>query len=269
MAEPQIRTLKDLKSSSPLMVRHYAQQVTVVADLQRYLYWLDQNEVTTELLVELRRAKQRPLGIHPSSACKTNVCLLKLYYECTGKLQPNKAFNQQLQLTWDIGTALHTMMQTWFKAMYGDQFTAEAKLGKGLIKSSTDGIFDFTNYRFILEMKSIKEGGNFGWDKIQRKPMEDNVRQTHFYMWLADIPFALLLYIGKNSSELKEHVVTFDPNIWHDIESKVVDPVTKAVKAGIEPKASPGWHCRWCDFAHSCPKKGIGDHDSSANWPEA
>lgn len=269
--EAQVRTLKDLelyRLKNPKIIDHYAKQVTVLEDLNKYLFWLDQNEVTTDLSVALKRTKQRALGIHPSSACKADVCLLKLYLECTGKMQPNKAFKQQMQLTWDLGTMLHVMLQTWFKEMYGDQFTPEVPLIQGPIKSSTDGLFDFTHYRFIFELKSIKEGGNFGWDKIQAKPFEDNVRQCHFYMKLADVPFALLVYFGKNISEIKEHVVVFNPAIWHDIESKVIAPVMQATKAGIMPKATSGWHCNWCDFARSCPKKGAVPYDPAADWPE-
>ena len=65
---------------------------------------------------------------------------------------------------------------------------------------------------------------------------------------------------------IKEHPVMFDPNVWQDLEDNVVKPVTRAVESRTPPKASPGWHCRWCDFAHSCPKKGGGRDDPAANW---
>ena len=265
----QMKTLKDLELSYADVVEHYVKQVTVLDDLKKYLKWLDDNEITTTVVSELRRKKQRKLGIHPSAACKKDVCLLKIYYECTGALPPSKKFDMKLQMTWDLGTMIHTLMQTHFKAMYGDQFTPEVPLSKGIIHSSTDGLFDFSNYRFILEMKSIKEGGNFGWDTIQKKPMEDNVRQCHFYMWLADVPLSLLLYVNKNGSEFKEHVVTFNPQIWNDIYNKVIVPVEASISKKQQSNATPGWHCRWCDFAHSCPFKSTrgGFHnDPAAEW---
>lgn len=266
----QIRTLQELEWSQKnnfSAVQHYLKQVTVLPDLQKYFKWLSDQEVTTLVTSHLRRAKLRASGIHPSSACKKGVCLLKLYYECTNKVAPSRAYNQQSQLTWDIGTMLHDMMQAHLKTMYEDQFAFEVPLAKGHIKSHTDGIFDFTNYRFILEMKSIKEGGNYGWEKVQAKPMEDNVRQAHFYMWLSDIPFALILYINKNGSDFKEHAVAFNPLIWKEIETDVLAPVTSAAyQNGPMVKATPGWPCRWCDFAHSCPEKGAGTYDAAADW---
>jgi len=242
--------------------------VTVLGDLRKYLRWLDDHEVTTTVTSKLKREKLRAKGIHPSSACKKKACLLKLFYECTYQVKPAKKFDAKSQLTWDIGTMLHDMMQQHFSAMYGEQFQYEVPLQYGHIKSRTDGIFSFDHYRFILEMKSIKEGGNFGWEKVQASPMEDNVRQAHFYMWLANIPMALLLYINKNGSEFKEHAVLFNPVLWNEIEQNVLTPVLSAAfEKGPMVPALPGWHCRWCDFAHACPEKG-GKKDADSDWSE-
>jgi CRISPR/Cas system-associated exonuclease Cas4 (RecB family) len=266
-----LRTLEELdwaRQNNPAVLEHYLGQVTILEDLKKYLRFLDDNEITTTLTTELKRHKRREKGIHPSSACKKNVCLLKLYYECTFAIEPAKKFDAQSQLTWDIGTMLHVMLQTHLKAMYGEQFQYEVPLRRGAIKSSTDGLFSFTNYRFILEIKSIKEGGNFGWETIQAKPMEDNVRQAHFYMWLANVPMALLFYINKNGSEFKEHAVVFDPDTWSEIERDVLQPVVSTVyENGPMVPARPGWHCKWCDFAHSCPERG-GKQDGDSDWSE-
>ena len=256
-----IRTLKDLEgaSSAPQgfdLVQSYLKRVTVERDLTNYYRWLFDNQVDTTVTSVLSRYKSRSTGIHPSSACKKGVCLLKIYYECTHQIVPNRGFDQKMAITWDTGTMLHDMMQTHFKAMYGDQFEYEVPLKKGHVTSRTDGVFDFSDYRFILEMKSIKEGGNYGWEKVQIKPLKDNVRQSHFYMWLADIPFALIFYMGKNIGEFKEHAIQFNPLIWNEIETSIIKPViTAAYEGGAMVEAAPGWHCRWCDFAYNCPAK--------------
>ena len=208
------------------------------------------------MVSKLKRNKIRALGIHPSSACKKDVCLLKLYYESTGKVERRRAYEPETQRIWDIGTLLHDTYQTHFHSMWPDQFRDEVslKIPELMVMSHTDGIFDFTQARSILEMKSIKEGGNFGWEKVQLKPMEDNLRQAHFYMKAADVPFGILLYLNKNSGKFKEHVVVFDHKIWDDIAQNVVVPVVHAIhKDNGPPPATAGWHCRWCDFNHACP----------------
>lgn len=250
---------KDFKA-----VQEFLSKVTVEADLSSYLLWLYDNEVTTKVSVDLERKRRRAKGIHPSSASKRGVCLLKLYYECTFEVEPRAAFDQKMQLTWDVGTLLHETYQTWFRAIYKDQFKAEVPLSSedGYVKSRTDGIFTFTDIRFILEAKSIKEGGNYGWETIQSKPMEDHVRQAHFYMWLADIPFALIFYMNKNAGEFKEHAVHFNQNLWDEIMDNVLGPVVDAAYLeGPEVPANPQWACRWCQFEHGCPERGGKDDD--------
>jgi hypothetical protein len=252
---------KDFKSA-----QHYLKQVTIEEDLCSYLKWLSDNEVETTVVSKLQRFKRRTKGIHPSSASKSKPCLLKLYYECTFEIEPLGAYDQKMQLTWDVGTLLHDTYQLWFEDMYGEQFKKEVKLKSddGYIQSRTDGIFTFTHYRFVLEAKSIKEGGNYGWDTIQAKPMEDHVRQAHFYMWLADVPFAIIFYMNKNAGEFKEHAVMFNQNLWDEMMDGVIAPVVEAAYLGGDKAlvpANPQWSCRWCLFAHKCPEKGGKDED--------
>jgi hypothetical protein len=253
-----ILTIDDLlwaQENDPELVKECFKQVTIMEDLESYLLWLYNEEVTTEVVTSLNRFKKRGKGIHPSSACKKGVCPLKLYYECTHEIEPRRAYDPEAQKTWDVGTALHDQYQAHFHSMYGDQFDDEVKLTlpKYHVVSRTDGIFTFPRVRIILEMKSIKEGGNFGWEKIQAKPMDDNVRQSHFYMRASDIPFAIVFYMNKNSGKLKEHPIMFDPAIWADL-SNLVGPVADAAFEGGEMvKGTPGWHCRWCDFNYACP----------------
>lgn len=267
-----IITLEDLMNAAPSEVQAHLAKVTVDKDLKEYLKWLDDNEVTTEVPLELKRNKSRSKGIHPSAACKDGACLLKLYYDCTHLIEPRKRFNRESQLTWDIGTMLHCVFQTWFKQMYGGQFKDEVFLRDEdlSIKSHADGLFTFSDHRFILEIKSIKEGGNYGFEKVQMKPMADNVRQAHFYMALSDAPFALLLYVCKNNSKWKEHAVAFDFKLWDRIVADVVKPVIEtAYGDGEMVKASPGWGCRWCDYEYSCPEaqsyKSRGDTNATQN----
>jgi hypothetical protein len=139
--------------------------------------------------------------------------------------------------------------------MYGDRFKDEVKLSDDRlhIKSSTDGIFDFDRVRIVLEIKSIKEGGNFGWAKVQQAPMEDNVRQAYFYMRLSNTPFAIIFYVCKNNGEFKEHPIIFDPAVWAIICQTTVEPVVAAAYAGGPMvKATVGWHCKQCSFYRGC-----------------
>jgi CRISPR/Cas system-associated exonuclease Cas4 (RecB family) len=268
----QIRTLGDLKKASGDEIEEAKVSVSIIEALEEYLEWLHHSETTTVVTSELKRWHGRALGIHPSAACKKNICLLRLYYDCTGDIEPMRAYDEVSQKTYDTGTLLHDAYQTHFREMFGDQFQDEVKLRdeKLHIKSSADGVFDFPFARATLELKSIKEGSKqFGWETVQHKPMEDNVRQCHFYMKLADTPFAIILYMNKNAGRLKEYVITFDFDLWDELETEVVMPVVEAAyKGGEEVPATAGWNCRWCDYNYACPAvKQERKHVKGANRP--
>jgi len=269
-----IKTIEDLKwaqENRPGLVEQCFSQVTVMKDLEEYLYWLTLSATPTTVVTKLNRWKNRSLGIHPSSACKKSGCLLKLYFECTGEVKPARPYNQQMQQIWDIGTLLHDTMQTHFENMYGDQFRREVPLKdeKLHIRSHTDGIFDFSLVSFILEMKSIKEGGNYGWEKVQLKPFEDNVRQGMFYMYTANRPFGLVFYMNKNAGLFKEHAFMWDQALWDEMKERFMPVVDAAFNDGTKVEASPGWHCRDCDYYHGCkPGKDYKRHakTSTRRW---
>lgn len=270
-----IADLQQAQEDDPALVEKYLEQVSFLPDLMDYLEWLHKEHQDTKVVSDLRRHKSRPRGIHPSAACKTDVCPLKLYFDCTNEVEPFPRYDAKSQEIWDLGTMMHDRAQTLLKNMYKDRFASEVPLAMPeiLLVGHTDGLWTFKGnkklgkYRIVLELKSIKEGGNYGWAKVQEKPFADNVRQAHFYMKALDVPFGIIAYMCKNTGDMKEHPVVFDPDIWADLMRIVVPVVAKVVK-GTKAKvvAKPGWHCKQCDYFHGCTPgkekhakgKGIG-----------
>lgn len=260
-----IRTIEDLKNASSEEVRQAVKQVSIMDDLQKYLAWL--NSSSGGRLVgqfELGHNPHRGLGLHPSVFSKPGTCPLRLYWDITGDVPAKEKISMKQQLTFDIGTMAHHMLQAFCNDMYGDQFEDEVRLkDKGLyIVSSTDGKFEFPKARFLLEIKTIKEGGDFGWAKIQGKPFVEHVRQLHTYMKIADAPFGLIFYFCKNTSECKEHPIIWDDSVWKGIRTQI-DPIIEAVKIGVPPEAKPSSACRWCPYQHGCTAgRGYADDRS-------
>lgn len=252
----RIWTIDDLLEADEELIEECFKQVTILGDIEDYLKHIHENDIDLKVRTHMRRTKGRALGVHPSSACKKGVCPLKIYYECTGEVKPLRSYDPKMQEIWDLGTMLHDRMQYILEKIYGDQFEKEVQLSipELLLVGHTDGVFEFSfaGIRIVLELKSIKEGGNFGWEKVQLKPMPDNVRQAHLYMKAKNIPFGIIIYMGKNNGEYKEHPIMFNPKIWKELEGVII-PVVKAVKTkNALVKAVPGWHCRYCDFEYKC-----------------
>lgn len=248
-----ILTIDDLKTASDKEVEEAKKQITIKEELYAYQRWLNQQEDGIVIPVRLGGSK-RGLGIHPSSVSKVGACPYKVYLECTGDVKKIDVIKPEIQDTFDLGTAKHTVMQAFLHEMYGDQFQDEVKLtDKELhIHSHADGLFSFPDVRFILEIKTIKEGGSFGFDKVRRKPMVDHVRQTTMYMKLENVPFGLIYYYNKNTSEVLEHVITYDPEVWMTIEMFILPIIEAAYGDRKPPLGKVSYGCRWCGYSHSC-----------------
>lgn len=250
-----ILTMDELRRASPEQREAARAEVTVLEDLERYLYWLNSEQgAQVPITIELGRRKRSGIaGIHPSSACKAGACQLAIYFDASGEVPDGRTVDPELQRTFDMGTAWHAIFQAHFKAMYGDRYDAEIPCHgtEFRFRSYTDGVFKFTPVRFVLELKTIKEGGNYGFEKVQLRPMVDHVRQAHIYMFVTGAPFALIFYLCKNNSRVKEHAVAFDPVIWQDLE-QTFRPVVAALDGGPRPEPKLGHHCRDCPFIAGC-----------------
>lgn len=244
--------------------------MTILSDLQRYLAWLNSKEGGRLVgRFDLGHNPLRGLGLHPSVFSKPGTCPLRLYWDITGDVPARESISLKQQLTFDIGTMVHCMLQAFLADMYGEQFAEEVRLRDDslFIVSSTDGQFDFPNMRFLLEIKTVKEGGDFGWAKVQGKPFPDHLRQLHTYMKLADVPFGLIFYVCKNTSEVKEHPIIWDDAVWKGIRTQI-DPVIQAVKDQKPPEAKASSACKWCPYSHGCPagKEFLDDRSERSKY---
>jgi CRISPR/Cas system-associated exonuclease Cas4 (RecB family) len=260
-----IMTIADLKKASPEEVKQCLAKVSIIPSLWQYQQWMSSNGVKVQIDLEVGPGGSRSLGIHPSSVCKVGVCPLQLYYECTGEIPQIEQFDQDLQDTFDEGTARHKILQTYLHQMFGEQFQSEVRLKDDELHiiSSADGLFTFSDCRFILEIKTIKEGGNYGFEKVVQQPLTDNYRQLMMYMHLADVPFGLVFYFCKNNSAKREHALRYEPATWFELENIIKPVVAAAYHGGPRVKAKPdGWKCKRCKFSHACPEVRRNDEQA-------
>lgn len=269
-----IRTIADLKVATPKEIKEALDSIRIKSDLDQYLRWLNGSSgqrTSTSFTVGYGN---RGVGIHPSSACKKGVCQLSLYFEAKGDTKEN-THEPKLLFTFDVGTAFHALLQMHLQHMYGERYRKEVPCRdpKLHITGNTDGEFTFIQARSLLEIKTIKEGGNFGFEKVLTKPFDDHIRQTHIYMWCLQVPFGLIFYYNKNTSDIIEHPIVFNPVLWAELEA-VIQPVATALEGGPLPPAKVGSHCKGCAFFKGCKpgQEGVNAHaegqdrDSRRRW---
>ena len=248
-----ILTIADLQKATNKAVLEAKRMVTIKDDLYTYMKWLEESKTRIDIRFKLG-GTHRSLGVHPSSVCKMN-CQLRVLWEATGARENRKPFDFDMQDTFDIGTAKHVMLQTMLHDMFEDQFESEVALEipELRIKGHADGVFTFDDVRFLLEIKTIKEGSQqYGIEKAQKGALTDHINQSTIYMKALDLPFALVFYWCKNNSLKVEQIVPFDPMVWEKLKAWV-EPVVAAADAGEDVMpAYPGFHCKFCGFEYGC-----------------
>lgn len=263
-----IMTIPDLIEATPDEVRHYAKKIGVVDDLHKHQWWMQQAKHQVEVSF-LLGGEERANGVHPSSVSKVNGCELAWLYELTGEVPKKERVDPHSQNIFDLGTAMHNVLQSQFHDMYGEQFESEVHLTipELMVTSHADGLFSFSDHRFILEIKTIKEGGSKGWNTIQNAPMEDHRRQATVYMVASNVPYALILYFNKNTSHMKEHVVTYDEEVWNPIKEDIEKIIAVANEGEGRITPRPGYGCRWCGYMHGCEHgRNHGGKSSRRSW---
>jgi CRISPR/Cas system-associated exonuclease Cas4 (RecB family) len=132
-----------------------------------------------------------------------------------------------------------------------------------LISGRADAIITLDNDLYVVDFKSM----NSLVFKNLDQPKEDNVNQIQLYLHFFKIPKGILLYINKDTLELKEFLVEYNPAIAKELLSELSDLKTK-IDSNIVPDRIPAfpdnWQCQYCQFKEICTMAGAGN----VKWEE-
>lgn len=181
---------------------------------------------------------------HPSAI---GGCKRALYYDRTGA-EPKSCWDFQTLMYFQLGHALHDMVQGTLSEVSGENFQAETTIEfKELnIYGHCDGVFASEDW--VLE---IKTAGSSTYNSLMR-PKGDHIRQTHCYMAALDIPRTQIVYVNRDSGQMKSFNIYFDENIWAGIVGVIAD-VEECVTSEVPPAREVSRYvCRTCKFKHIC-----------------
>ncbi|MDO8265081.1 MAG: PD-(D/E)XK nuclease family protein [Candidatus Parcubacteria bacterium] len=129
-----------------------------------------------------------------------------------------------------------------------------------LVSGRADAIISNGEELFVLDIKSMNS-------MIFRKltaPKEENVYQIQMYLHFFKIPKGILLYVNKDSLELKEFVIDYNKKTAENLLESLKDLKVK-IKENIIPERildyPDNWQCRYCQFREICSLAGGGDID--------
>lgn len=127
-----------------------------------------------------------------------------------------------------------------------------------IISGRSDAILSDGKNMYVLDIKSMN---SMIFDKLLG-PKEDNVDQLQLYLHYFKVPKGILLYVNKNTLDLKEFLVEYDqPRALALLAS--LDDTKSKIDSGLIPDRIQGypadWQCRYCQFKGICGMAGKGE----------
>ena len=130
-----------------------------------------------------------------------------------------------------------------------------------IISGRADAILSDGKDLFVLDIKSM----NSMIFKNLAQPKEENINQIQLYLHYFKIPKGVLLYVNKDTQELKDFVVEYDEDRATAL-LKDLEILKNKIDSNVVPARIPGypsdWQCAYCQFKEVCVMANGGD----LNW---
>lgn len=130
-----------------------------------------------------------------------------------------------------------------------------------IISGRSDAIISDGKNLYVLDIKSMN---SMIFDRLD-EPKEENINQLQLYLHYFKMPKGILLYVNKNSLNLKEFVVDYDKKRALSLIADLNETKNK-IEADVVPDRlfdfPENWQCKYCQFKEICGNAGEGE----INW---
>ncbi len=120
-----------------------------------------------------------------------------------------------------------------------------------LISGRADAIISNGKELHVLDIKSM----NSMIFRNLQQPKEENVNQIQLYLHYFKIKKGILLYVNKDTQELKEFVVNYNKTQVQSLLSELADLKIKINSNTVPSRISnwpSDWQCKYCQFKGLC-----------------
>lgn len=176
------------------------------------------------------------------------------------KNAPRKEMEPSVLRLFDHGDHMHQLIM---KALLGTRdvhvVASEVNIPpQEIISGRSDAVISDGKSLYILDIKSMN---SMVFDKLSG-PKEENIDQIQLYLHYFKVPKGILLYVNKNSLELKEFVVDYDKERCLSLLQSLTE-TKKKIDVSLIPDRIAGyptdWQCRYCQFKIICDETGKGE----------
>lgn len=177
-------------------------------------------------------------------------CSRAIYFKF--KKYPRKEIEARTLRIFDNGDYLHMRIMNVLFSL-GVVRAVEARTPpQDIISGRADAIIEIETNLYILEIKSCS---HYKFEKL-RQPESDHIKQVQLYLHYFKIPQGIIIYEDKNTQNLKEFSLKYDPELVQSI-LKDFKTLREQIKQDILPdipKDIEVWRCQYCEYRDECQK---------------
>ncbi|MDP3093440.1 MAG: PD-(D/E)XK nuclease family protein [bacterium] len=167
------------------------------------------------------------------------------------KKAPKEDIDARVLRMFDHGDYIHRLI---LNTLFSLGLVRSAEIGtppQKVISGRADAILSWENELYVLDIKSI----NSFLFKNLNQPKDDNVNQLQLYLHFFSIKKGILLYVNKDTQELKEFIVIYDRQRSEKL-LKELDLLKDKIDKNIIPKRLSDFpsdkECQFCQFKEIC-----------------
>jgi len=216
-----------------------------------------------ELIDKFYLDRQKDREQHHFYITDAGKCGRQLFFKF--KNAPRAEMEARVLRMFDHGDQVHQLiMRPLLSIREIHVIASEVKIGpQELISGRADAIISDGKDLYVLDIKSM----NSMVFRNLEEAKEDNINQLQLYLHFFKIPRGILLYVDKDTLELKEFLVNYNPSIAKNLLEDLNKLKTK-IDENIIPSRIPtypnDWQCSYCAFREICDMANGGE----MNWEE-
>ncbi len=176
------------------------------------------------------------------------------------KKAPRKEIEPRILRLFDHGDSIHRLIMKPLLSMRKVHVVAsEVNIPpQELIKGRADAVISDGKDLYVLDIKSM----NSMVFKNLNQPKEEHINQIQLYLHYLDPKKGILLYVNKDTQELKEFFVGYNSEQAQSL-LRTLGELKKKIDSNIIPPRIVGWpdywECRYCQFKEICLTAGEGN----------
>ncbi len=181
------------------------------------------------------------------------------------KKAPKEEMEARVLRMFDHGDYIHQLIMRSLVAVRDVRvITAEVNIApQEIISGRADAILSDGKDLYVLDIKSMNSMVFKNLDMAK----EENINQVQLYLHFFKVPKGILLYVNKDTQELKEFIIDYNPAVAKNLLQNLTNLKTKIDSNTIPSRIlsyPDDWQCKYCAFREICAMTAGGE----INWEE-